>query len=114
MGLMLTDSAHSGPRPGPRYEAVSAVGLATVVAALHLALLAGRVPARGLRGRQTAFLVWQQPESVPAEVQHDCNRVPSNPTRSYSAGRLALTAGMVIVVLAFQMQVMRVGAALAR
>lgn len=112
---MLTDSAHSRSRPGPRYEAVSAVGLATVVAALHLALLAGRVPARGLRGRQTALLIWQQPASnTHAEVQHDCNRVPSNPTRSYSAGRLALTAGMVIVVLAFQMQVMRVGAALAR
>jgi hypothetical protein len=50
----------------------------------------------------------------PAETRREVNRTPSNPTRSYSAGRLALTVGMVIVALAFQLHLMRVGAALAR
>lgn len=111
---MGSETGHSGLQAGPRYEAVSAVGLATLVAALHLALVAGRVPVRCPRGRQADTLIWRPPESPQTEVQHDGDRVPSNPTRLFSAGRLALTAGMVIIALAFRVQVMRVGAALAR
>lgn len=114
MAFMRNELAHPEPRPGPCYGAVSGIGLATLIAALHLALLAGRVSGRCARGRQATLLIWQPPPRAQAEVQRDTDRVPSNPTHSYSAGRLALTAGMVIVALAFQMQVMRVGAALGR
>lgn len=110
---MRSESGQDGSRPVPRYEAVSAVRLATVVAALHLALLAGRVSARCPRGRQMAVVVWQTPEPA-AEVQHDSDRVPSNPTHSYSAGRLALTFGMAILALAVQLPLMRIGAATGR
>lgn len=109
MAAMRNEPAYRGGVPGPRYAAVSTIGLATLVAALHLALLAGRVTGRCPRGQEAAMLVWRQPESRENETQHDPDRAPSNPTRNYSAGRLALAAGMVIVALAHQVHLMRVG-----
>jgi len=98
---------------GPRYDAVSALGLATLVAALHLAVLAGRAGRSSVRFPQMTQIA--QLETAPAdEARRDPDRAPSNPTRSYSAGRLALTAGMVIVALAFQLQLMHVGSSRAR
>lgn len=96
------------PRPVPRCEALSAVGLAALVAALHLAVLAGRGGRSTLRYPQIAPIT-QMETRPPDETRRDPDRAPSNPTRSYSAGRLALTAGMVIVALAFQLHIMRVG-----
>jgi hypothetical protein len=93
---------------------VSAIRLATVVAALHVAVLAGRLSVRCPRGRHAAMLVWQVPDSAAVESAHDRPRVPSNPTQNYNAGRLALTVGMAIIARIFQLQVMRMGAALSR
>lgn len=98
-----------------RSEPISSVGMAAVVTTLHLALLAGVLPARWPHGRQTAaLLIWHQPDGGQTEKRHDQNQAPSNPTHSYSAGRLALAAGMVIMALAYRVQVMRVGTALGR
>jgi hypothetical protein len=99
----------------PRHGALSPLGLATIVAALHLAALAGRVSARHPHGRHVAMLIWRPPKTQPAATARvESDRVPSNPTHSYSAGRLALAAGMAIVALTFQLQLMRLGAALSR
>ncbi len=113
MAFMRNDPTNAGRTCGPRYDAVSTLGMATLVAALHLATLAGR--AGRLSVRYPHMTPVTQMEMLPAAEPHrESEGAPSNPTRSYSAGRLALTAGMVIVALAFQLQVMRVGAALSR
>jgi hypothetical protein len=114
MSLMRNEPVYPPAPLSPRCGGVSLIGVATVVAALHLAALGGRLSVRGQRGRHVAMLIWQQPQPRPAETRPDAGRAPSHPTRSYSAGRLALAAGMVIVALAFQVQVMRVGAAITR
>ncbi|GMU24678.1 MAG: hypothetical protein AMXMBFR13_47510 [Phycisphaerae bacterium] len=111
---MQVHALRPSPPPIARPAAFSAVGLATVVAALHVAVLAGRFSPRCSRNRPMTELVWQAPESVPGEPHHEDDHVPSNPTQSYSAGRLALTFGVALIVLAVQLQVMRIGAALAR
>lgn len=115
MSFMWNKPEQSEPQAAVRHRPASAMGLAAVVTAVYLAALGGRFYACGLRSRvTTARLIWQEPEPRETEPQHESDRIPSNPTRNYSAGRLALTAGMVIIALAYQLQVMRVGAALAR
>lgn len=111
---MQVHALRSCLQPTARPAAFSAVGLATVVAALHVALLAGRIAPRYSRNRQMAEMVWQAPESAQGDPHHEDDHVPSNPTQSYSAGRLALTFGVALIVLATQLQVMRIGAALGR
>jgi hypothetical protein len=80
---------------------------------LHLAAMAGRGGRVSARYPQMAQIARME-SRPPDETRRDPDRAPSNPTRSYSAGRLALTAGMVIVALAFHLHVMRVGTARAR
>jgi hypothetical protein len=99
-------SLHAAPRPA----ALSAVGLAALVAALHLAVLAGR-GGRSLARYHEITPIISTETRPPDETPRDPDRAPSNPTHSYSAGRLALTAGMVIVALAHQVHLMRVGTA---
>ncbi|GMV97013.1 MAG: hypothetical protein HRF43_10705 [Phycisphaerae bacterium] len=102
--------------PAGRFESVSAVGLAAMVAALHLAVLAGRLggPARCARGRDPALLIWRRPEQAPVETFRTSQRVPSNPQRAYHAGRLALASGVAVLALARALPVMRLGAARGR
>ena len=107
-------TAHTPPGPVTRFDSLSAVGLAAVVAALHVAVLAGRVSTRAPRGRHATILVWRQADTTQVETQPASDRVPSNPMRAYNAGRLALTSGMAVIALAFHLQVMRMGAALSR
>ena len=107
---MRNVSPHAGPHRGPRYDIMSTIGLATLVAALHLATLARR---SSVHFPQMAQMT-QMETRPPDETSRDPDRAPSNPTRSYSAGRLALTVGMVIVALAFQLQLMHVGSSRAR
>lgn len=105
---------HPALGPVTRFDSLSTVGLAAMVAALHLAVLAGRVSARHPRGRHLALIVWQQPPAAQVETAPKSDRVPSNPTQAYNAGRLALTFGVAVIALAYQLQVMRMGSALGR
>jgi hypothetical protein len=113
MWFMRNDPPNSGRLVSPRYDAVSTIGLAALVAALHLATIAGRAGRVSVRHPQITP-VTRMETLPPAETRRESDRAPSNPTRSYSAGRLALTVGMVIVALAYQLHVMHVGTARSR
>lgn len=111
---MLIECGHPERRPVPRFDTVSPFGLATLIAGLHLAILAGRMSARCPRGRHAALLVYREPSPSPVDVNQDAQHAPSNPMQAYSAGRLALTFGVAVLALAFQLQVMHMGAARGR
>ena len=84
------------------------------MAALHVAVLAGRVSGRSSPHRAFRQIRWQ----VPAEKSPDapCNRdrIGSNPHCAYSVGRLALTRGMAVIALAVYLNVIRTNGALGR
>lgn len=84
------------------------LGVAAMVAVLHLAILARQLRAQSAPGRPVAGLMWQLPcaEQVSVAVQRE--RVPSNPLQSFSAGRLALAAGMAVLALANWLHITRV------
>ena len=94
-------------RTGPSgREAVSSLGLAAVVTALHVAVLARRVPAWCLHPRQTTSLTWQMPaRSVTPPAT---SRMPSRPVQAFAVGQLALAAGMAVVTLAAWLHIMRI------
>lgn len=104
----MFQSASIPAHGSPRHEGVSPFGLAAMAAVLHLAVLAGRVSPRGSHPRPIALLAWQVPPSETAETRLSEENAPSNPTRTYCAGRLALTAGMAVLALARWLHVMRV------
>ena len=88
-------------------ETVSPVGLAALVAALHLAVLAGRVPALPTAGRPGTLLVWRVPGDPSRSAGVRAEKAPSRPVKSFAAGQLALTLGMAVVTLARWLQIMR-------
>lgn len=85
------------------------VGLAAIVAALHLAVLASRVSGRHHHG-PVVLLSWQAPSAPPTPAD-TTSEPPSNPHRNYSVGELALTRGMAVVSLARWLHVMRINGA---
>jgi hypothetical protein len=90
-----------------RRDTVSPVGLAALVAALHLAVLTGRVPVWSVVGRAGTLQIWRVPADASATTARETGRVASRPVKSYSAGQLSLSAGMAIVALARWLRVMR-------
>ena len=90
-----------------RGDSLSSVGLATVVAALHLAVLARRVPVRSLHHRQTTLLAWRIPAAERIVPGRGAQRAPSKPVHTYCAGLLLLTFGMAVLTLALWLHVMR-------
>lgn len=89
-------------------ESVSLLGLTAVVTALHVAVLARRVPVRGWQPGQAAPFIWQESAEAPAIAQAITERTPSNPTHIFAVGQLALEAGMAIVTLAVWLHIMRI------
>ncbi len=88
-------------------ETVSPVGLAALVAALHLVVFAGRLTARSpLRGQST-FCVWRAPGTSASETSEPVGRGASRPVRAYFAGHLSLNAGMAVLALARWLHIMR-------
>lgn len=93
-----------------RLQREPAVALAALVAVLNLSVLAGRLggrmgPCRG------DVLAWRAPMAAmngpPAETK-TAEKPPSNPTRSYNAGQLALNTGVAVVALTAWLHVMRI------
>lgn len=91
----------------PRRETVSPVGLAALVAALHLAVLTGRVSVRWAGARPGALVIWRMPQDTIRVAAGKSAQPPSRPTQTYSAGQLALAVGMAIVTLACWLHIMR-------
>lgn len=103
---MVASSVSAQPS---RVERVSAFGLATIIAAIHVAILASRVHGRH-HHRPLAGLNWEAPrltQSTTAETQEP----QSNPRQSFAAGELALTIGMAVVALTRWLHVMRISGA---
>jgi hypothetical protein len=98
-----------------RLQREPAVALAALVAVLNLSVLAGRLggrmPCRG------DVLAWRAPMAAmngPDAETKTTDKRPSNPTRSYNAGRLALNTGIAVVALAAWLHVMRINGARGR
>jgi|KBSSwiStaDraftv2_1062776.scaffolds.fasta_scaffold3321613_2 hypothetical protein len=87
-----------------RHETVSSCGIAAIVAVLQLAVLARRLSVRHAP-RPTVLLAWQSPDTSQTNSPEDST--PSKPTRSYCAGELKLTCGMVVLALAQWLHIMR-------
>ena len=83
-----------------RRETVSPVGLAALVAALHLVMLTGRVPVWSAGGRPGTLQIWRVPGDALASSAGEAEKASSRPVKTYSAGQLSLTVGMAIVALA--------------
>jgi hypothetical protein len=90
-----------------RRDTVSPVGLAAVVAALHLALLTGRVPAFSPARRQGTLMIWRTTADVRAAAGGESEAAASRPVQTYAAGQLSLAAGMAVVTLARWLRIMR-------
>lgn len=92
----------------PRRETVSPVGLATLVAALHLVLLTGRISPWSPTRRPGTLMIWRTPSEVRAvAATGEPEKVASRPTQTYAAGQLALAVGMSLVALACWLHIMR-------
>ncbi|MGQ9648985.1 MAG: hypothetical protein ACUVXJ_02650 [Phycisphaerae bacterium] len=91
----------------PRWETVSPVGLAALVAALHLAVLTGRVSVRWAGARPGTLVIWRMPQDAIRVVAGKSAQPSSRPIQTYSAGQLALAVGMAIVTLACWLHIMR-------
>ena len=92
----------------PRRETVSPVGLATLVAALHLALLTGRISRWSPVRRPGTLMIWRAPsEARAAATAGEPEKVASRPTQTYAAGQLALAVGMSLVAMARWLHIMR-------
>lgn len=83
------------------------MGLAALVAALHLAVLTGRVSARWAGARPGVLVIWRMPQDTLRVAADKSDQPPSRPTQSYSAGQLALAVGMAVVTLARWLHIMR-------
>jgi hypothetical protein len=92
-----------------RVERVSAFGVATIVAAIHVAILASRVHGRH-HHRPISGLSWEAPR-LSQTTAATAEEPPSNPRQSFSAGELALTIGMAVVALTLWLHVMRISGA---
>lgn len=93
-----------------RTDRVSGVGLATMVAALHVVILASRIHARHPHRSPIALMNWQMPvaSQIPATISDES---PSNPHQAFCVGELALAAGMAIITLTRWLHVMRISGA---
>jgi hypothetical protein len=105
LGLSLHAAARTLPDPS---GAGLRLGVAAMVALLHLAVLAGRLRSQSAPGRPVAGLMWQLPRAEQVSTALRRERVPSNPLQSFSAGRLALAAGMAVLALANWLHITRV------
>ena len=83
------------------------MALATLVAALHLAVLARRMSAGLESHRPVATLAWRAEGSAGVAVRREPDETPSHPSHRFSAGQLALTAGMAVVTLGRWLHIMR-------
>ena len=93
-----------------RTDRVSRVGLAAMIAALHVAILASRMPVRNLHRPPVTLLSWQIPVAPqpPVAVPDD---PPSNPHQAFCVGELALAVGMAIIVLTRWLHIMHISGA---
>ena len=76
------------------------MGLAALVAALHLAILTGRVSTWSTAGRQGTRQIWQMPGDTLATTVGEAGKTSSRPVKTYAAGQLSLAVGMSLVALA--------------
>jgi hypothetical protein len=106
--MQLLDVDHRLTEPGPR-EAMSPMGLAAMVAFLHVAVLAARVSTRHAHHHPTPVLSWPAMANSQPDVVVKAGKTPSNPVQTYCVGRLDLTRGMAVVVLAEWLHIMRTG-----
>lgn len=81
-----------------------------MIAALHLAVLARRVPMRSLHHRQMTLLTWRMPTAGSADSPRAAEP-PSRPVQTFCAGQLALTLGMAVLALTLWLQIMRINGA---
>jgi len=93
-----------------RLQREPAVILTALVAALNLSILAGRLGGRTspYRGDVPA---WRAPMTAvpgPTGEAASTEKPPSNPTRFYNAGTLALNTGIAVLALAAWLGVMRI------
>jgi hypothetical protein len=88
-------------------DTVSPVGLAALVAALHLAVLAGRLSTRSPLGGQATLCVWRTPGKAAPGSPEPVSRGSSRPVHAYSAGHLSLNAGMAVLTLTRWLHIMR-------
>lgn len=88
-------------------ETVSPVGLAALVAALHLAVLTGRVSVRWAGNRPGTLMIWRMTGDAPGTNTGKSDQSPSRPTQTYSAGQLDLAVGMAVITLARWLHIMR-------
>ena len=102
------DSASSSRPVNARLRAdgISAVASTAIVAALHIMVLATRVPGKHAP-RPMTLLTWQAPARAP-EAALAAEDPPSNPVQNYSVGQLALAVGMAVMTLTRWLHVMRV------
>lgn len=86
------------------------MALTALVTALNLSVLAGRLGGRvgPTRGDVLAWRAPLSPVTGPAADTQAEEPSSSNPTRTYSAGRLALNTGIAVVALAAWLSVMRI------
>ena len=94
-----------------RAETISPLGLATLMAALHVAALARHVPIRRSSAGQVSRLIWRIPEERRATDRVSPDEAPSKPVHVFRAGQLALTGGVAVIALTLWLQVMRTNGA---
>lgn len=95
---------------GGRLRREPAVVLTALVAALNLSVFAGRLGGRmgPTRGDVLAWRAPLSPVAGPAGDTQTDEPSSSNPTRTYSAGRLALNTGIAVIALTAWLSVMRI------
>lgn len=95
---------------GSRFRREPAVALAALVAALNLSIFASRLGGRmsPTRGDVLAWRAPLSPMTGPAGDTQTDEPSSSNPTRTYSAGRLALNTGIAVIALTAWLSVMRI------
>ena len=92
---------------GRQRETVSPVGLAALVAALHLAVLTGRVSVCRAGTRPGTLMIWRMTGDALGTDTGKSDQSPSRPTQTYSAGQLDLAVGMAVITLARWLHIMR-------
>ena len=88
------------------------MALATLVAALHVAVLARRMSTRLPAHQPVAKLAWQADGPPTVTTRREPDDAPSHLSRHFSVGRLDLTAGMAVVTLARWLHIMRVSSSI--
>jgi len=82
--------------------------MATLVAALHVAVLARRVSARWPVHSPTAAWAWRSDGGPVAPQSCEPERPPSHPSGHFSAGLLPLEAGVAVVARTRWLHIMRI------